>query len=73
MGDVAMMERRFISAHMDLVMLNVSFDFYTILWDFYKQKFVILICMCRRRSVRFLCFPLETTMFELNFSAMEIA
>ena len=33
----------------------------------------MLVCLFRRRSVRCLCFPLEKTTFELNFSAMKKA
>ena len=31
----------------------------------------MLVCLDRSRSVRCLCFPLEKTTFELNFSAIE--
>ena len=31
----------------------------------------MLVCLDRRRSIRFLCFLLEKTMLESNFSAME--
>ena len=33
----------------------------------------MLVCLYRRRFVRCLCFLLEKTTFELNFSAMEDA
>ena len=52
--DISMTERRFISAHMDFVILNFSFDFYTILWDFDKKKFLMLVCLDQIWSVR--CF-----------------
>ena len=35
-GDVAILERRFISSRMDLGMLNFSFEFHTVLWTFDK-------------------------------------
>ena len=35
-GDVAMLEKRFMSDLMDLAMLNFSFKFHTILWAFHK-------------------------------------
>ena len=35
-GDVAILERRFSSVRMGLVMLNVSLEFYTVLYDFDK-------------------------------------
>ena len=38
-GYIAMLGRRLISAYMDFVTLNFSFDFYTVLWAFDKQKF----------------------------------
>ena len=40
-GDDAMLERRFISARMDLVTLNFSFEFHTVLWAFDKKN-----CLC---------------------------
>ena len=64
-----MLERSFISARMDLVMLNFSFEFHTVLWDFDKKKGLMLVCLDRRC----LCFLLEKTTFELNLSAMEMA
>ena len=51
----AMLERRFISFPMDLVMLNFSLEFHTILWAFDKQHFLMLVRLDRRRSVRCLC------------------
>ena len=39
-GDVAMLERRFISARIVLVTLNFSFDFHTVLWDFLSKSFL---------------------------------
>ena len=36
LGDFSMLERRLVSSHMDLVMLNFSFEFHIILWDFDK-------------------------------------
>ena len=52
MCDISMMDRRFNSAHMDLVMLNFSFEFHSVLRDFDKQKFLMLVCLDERRSVR---------------------
>ena len=72
-GNVSMLERRFVSAHMDLVMLNFSFEFHTILWAFEKKKFLMLVCLDQRRSIRFLRFPLENIAFELNLSTTEMA
>ena len=54
---------------MGLVMLNYSFEFHTVLWAFDKKKFLMLVFLDRRMSVRYLRFPLEK--IELNFSAME--
>ena len=73
MHEVSMMERRFISARIDLAMLNFSFDFHTVLWAIDKQKFLMLVCLDRRKSVRCLYFSLEKTKFELNFSAIEMS
>ena len=70
MDDVAMLERRFISARMDLVMLNFSFEFHTV---FDKQKVLILKCLHQRRSVKCLYFPHEKATFELNFSTIKMA
>ena len=70
-GDDAMLERRFNSARMDLVILNFSFEFHTVLWFFDKKKFPMSVCLDRRRSVRCLCFLLEKRTFELNLSAIE--
>ena len=36
MSEFVMLERRFVSSHMDLVMLNFSFEFHTFLWTFDK-------------------------------------
>ena len=71
MGNIDMQEKRLISARMDFVMLNLSFEFHTVFWDFYKQSFMLMLL--DRRSVRFLCFPLEKTAFELNFSARGVS
>ena len=73
MVNVAMLERRLFCARMGLAMLNFSFKFHTVLWAFDKKQFLMLACMCCKRSVRYLCLPVEKTTFELNFSAMEIA
>ena len=47
-----MLLRRLILALMDFVMLNLSFEFHTILWVFDKQKFLMLIFLDTRRPVR---------------------
>ena len=39
-GNFAMLERRLISFHMEFVMLNFSFEFHTVLWDFDEQFFL---------------------------------
>ena len=54
-----MLERRFISARMDLVMLKFSFEFHTVLRAFDKKKFLMLACLHQRRSDRCLCFHLK--------------
>ena len=73
MGNIAMLEKRFTSSHIDFAMLNLSFEFHTILWAFDKQKVFMLIFLDRRNSVRSLCLPLANTAFGLNFSAIDIA
>ena len=73
MVDNVMLERRFISSCMELSMLNFSFEFHTILWAFEKKKFLMLVCLDQRRSIRFLRFPLENIAFELNLSTTEMA
>ena len=35
-GNVVMLERRVVSSHMDLAMLNFSCEFYALLWAFDK-------------------------------------
>ena len=50
-----MLDRRFVSAHMDLVMLHFSFEFHTVLWAFYKKNILMLACLDRRMSVWCLC------------------
>ena len=54
MGDFSILEMRFVSARMELVMLNISFEFHTVLWALDKH-FLMLVCLDRRRSVRCLC------------------
>ena len=65
-----MMVRRLISSCMDFLMLNFSFEFHTVLWDFDKKKILMLILLCLRRSVRFLCFLLEEVL-ELKIRARD--
>ena len=67
-----MMVRRLISAHMDFVILNFSFEFHTILWAFDEQKFLTLTFLDVRMHVSFLCFLLASNVFELNFSARDM-
>ena len=43
------------------------------LWAFDKQKFLMLILLCVRRSTRCLSLPLESTATELNLSARDMA
>ena len=65
--DVAILARRLILARADFVMLNFSFEFHTISWEFDKKKLLMLMFLDLSRSVRCLCFPLEKTILELNF------
>ena len=41
MINIAMLDRRLMLAHMDFVMLNLSFEFCTVMRDFDEQKFFI--------------------------------
>ena len=40
MGDVVMLERRFVYDPIDLVSLSFSFEFHAVLWAFDKQTFL---------------------------------
>ena len=52
-------------------MLKFSFEFPTVLWAFDKH-FFMLTFLDRRRSVKFLCFPLTKKKFYLNVSPIDI-
>ena len=69
MSDVSMLVTRSIFSHMDFVTLNFYFEFHTVSRDFNKKNFLILTFLEARRHVRHLYFSLESTLFELNFSA----
>ena len=69
MSDVAILERGFISACMDLEILIFPLS-HALSCRILISKFFYANVLHRRRSVRYLCFPLTKTMFELNFSAM---
>ena len=73
MGDAAMLERRLLSARIDFVMLNFSFEFHAVLWYFDKRKSLMLMLLVRKSSVRCVCFPLSKKVFELDFSARDEA
>ena len=51
--------------------LNFSLEFHTFLWDFDKQKFLMLKLLGAKSYIRCLFFSAASTVFELNFSAGE--
>ena len=59
--NVFMLVRRLISARMDFVILNFSFELDTVLWDLDRQKFLMLTFLDAIRSVRCLYFPLASS------------
>ena len=67
----AILAMRLIPSYIDFVMLNFSFKFHTVLQAFNKQKFLMLMFLCLRKSTRYLFFPLAKTVLELNFSTMD--
>ena len=73
MCNISILARRLILAHMYFVMLNFSFEFHTVLQDFYNQKFFMLIFLDLSRYIRYLCFLLTKTVLELKLSASDAA
>ena len=53
--DVSIIERRFISVHMDLEILNFSFEFHTVLWAFDNQKLFIVKNIYIVNCIHFYC------------------
>ena len=56
-GEVPILEGSFISAHVCFIVLNFSFELHTVLWDFDKKKFFMLMLLDRRVSVKCVVFP----------------
>ena len=55
-------------ALMDFVMLNLSFEFHTILWYFDKQKLFVFVFLCLMMHARSLHLPLAKSALEFKFS-----
>ena len=58
---------------MNFVILNCSFEFHTVLCDFDKQKFFILMFLDLMRSIMCFCFQIVKKSVELNFSVRYMA
>ena len=68
-----MLAKRSSSALKCFAMINFSLEFLAVFWALQRHKFLMLMLLEVRSSVRYLNFTLENTVSELNFNAKNTA